>query len=608
MTAAIDQNKVPVWNNEHLFSSVEDSRFNAMFEAVESAIPVLQQGYIFLEALVKDEHFSLVDIQQEQLKSLQKLMITQLDDAVKMHTLFSYTHMVLSTDAKSIAAQEMMSRLMQLGTSYDQASKSLELYLIRCEQEVIEVLLDHPEVQQYRFSIEQDRKERDFLLNLEQEKMASSLAQSGLFAWGNLYNSLTGTIQCDVDGEKMGLARAANLLSSPNSKKRKDAWSAIQASWVVHEESAAAIVNALNGWRWENNRLRSQIRERHYLDVSCSQSRIERDTLEAILSSTYEMRGVGQRALNLMSKNLSLDKLGPWDLFAPPKIEGEEELLYEFPEAISMIEVAFSDFDPEMGKFARMMYDKGWIDGRESDSRTTGAYCTSLPIVKEPRVFITYKGSLDNIITLAHELGHAYHNWVMRDLPFLDHHYSMTLAETASIFAETLFRDYFLGKSQSREEKLKISWADADSASAMLNNIPARYEFERNFVELRKEQFVPAPKLKEVMKGAWEKWYGDSLQSYDEMFWASKGHFSMAGIGFYNYPYLFGYLFSLGLYALKDQGDFRERYINLLRDTGRMTAEDLVKKHLGEDLTKPTFWQQSLAIVERSVDQFAKLV
>jgi oligoendopeptidase F len=608
MPKEITQSLVPVWNNEHLFSSVEDDRFHALFRSVESVIPNHREGFQFLEHLVTDKLFCLADISKEQIAKVQSLMVQQLEDAVDLHTLFSYTHMLLSTDAKNTMAQEMMSRLMQLGTSYDQATKPLQLYLIRCDQEVIDATLDHPVVAQYRFSIEQDRENKDFLLELGEEKLASSLAQSGLHAWGNLYDSLAGTIQCDVDGEIMGLARAANLLSSSDAQERQEAWDAIQTGWKVHEESAAAIVNALNGWRWEENKVRSHTRERHYLDVSCHQSRIKRETLEAIISSTYLKREVGHRALAIMSKNLGIEKLGPWDLFAPPVIAGEEEQLYEFPEAISMIEEAFSAFDPEMGSFARMMYEKGWIDGKESSNRTTGAYCTSLPKVKEPRVFITYKGSMDNIVTLAHELGHAYHNWVMRDLPFLDHHYSMTLAETASIFAETLFRDYFLQKSKNRQERLKIVWVDADSATAMLNNIPARYEFERNFVESRKEQFVPAPKLRQMMKEAWGKWYEDSLSSYDEMFWASKGHFSISGLGFYNYPYLFGYLFSLGIYALKDQENFKQRYIDLLRDTGRMTAEDLVEKHLGQDLTTPEFWNQSLNIVEKTVDEFEKLV
>lgn len=197
----------------------------------------------------------------------------------------------------------------------------------------------------------------------------------------------------------------------------------------------------------------------------------------------------------------------------------------------------------------------------------------------------------------------------MRDMPRYQTYYSMTLAETASIFAETLVRDALFAQASTPAEQLEIAWADGMAATTFLLNIPARFTFEQQLVEARKQGFVIADRLKQLMRESWQHWYEDSLSSYDEMFWASKLHFSMSYLGFYNYPYLFGYLFSLGIYAQRDQyGDaFCDRYTALLRDTGSMTAEDLVQRHLQQDIRQPEFWQASLSIVEQAVSRLEAL-
>jgi oligoendopeptidase F len=257
-----------------------------------------------------------------------------------------------------------------------------------------------------------------------------------------------------------------------------------------------------------------------------------------------------------------------------------------------------------------MMDKNGWIDAEPTKNRATGAFCTEFYRVGEPRVFMTYDGSMGNVLTLAHELGHAWHAWVLKDLAYSEKGYPMTLAETASIFAETLVRQTLLNATDDAQEKRDILWQEAETASALCINIPARFEFEKSFVEARKGGKVSANKARELMKNAWETWYGDSISEYDDMFWASKLHFSIAEIGFYNYPYLFGYLFALGVYAQKDkQGDnFRFAYRELLRDTGRMTSEACIQKHLNRNIEEKDFWLDSLAIVESAMAQFESLV
>ncbi|MCY4451418.1 MAG: M3 family metallopeptidase, partial [Immundisolibacterales bacterium] len=229
---------------------------------------------------------------------------------------------------------------------------------------------------------------------------------------------------------------------------------------------------------------------------------------------------------------------------------------------------------------------------------------------RTPRVYMTYTGGASDVITLAHELGHAYHTWVMRDLPDCQRRYGMSLAETASTFGETIVRDALVQRAAMPAEEFSVVWEEASALIAFILNIPARFDFERDFCEARAERPLRPVELNELMRAAWEKWYGDSLSEPDPLFWASKLHFYISGLSFYNFPYLFGYLFSLGVYARRAEfGDeFFPRYEALLRDTGRMTAEDLAAKHLEADLTRPDFWRATVAMLEPRIDRFEELV
>ena len=442
---------------------------------------------------------------------------------------------------------------------------------------------------------------------MAQEQQLTRMAVTGLHGWGNLYKNLAGTLQCSVDNKLIGLASAANHLSSNERSKRESAWRGINDAWIGQEQAVAAILNNINGWRIEESASRSHTRSLDALDRSCHTSRITRQTLDTMMDVTYQRRSLPQRALGTMAKALGIDTLGPWDLMAPAPIQASKAI--EFAEAIKIIADSFATFSPQMGAFAIEMAERGWIDCEETENRSTGAYCGSFAEPREPRIFITFTGTMTNVITLAHELGHAWHNRVMQDIPEAKTAYPMTLAETASIFAETLVRDTLLEKAENDAQRLEILWAEASTAAVLMLNIPARFEFEQRLVAARQNKFVTAGQLKTTMRESWAIWYEKSLSEYDEMFWASKLHFSISGLGFYNYPYLFGYLFSLGIYAQKDQhGDnFEQLYRDILRDTGSMTAETLVEKYLQQDISKPEFWTNSLDIVQESIQKFEEL-
>jgi oligoendopeptidase F len=222
---------------------------------------------------------------------------------------------------------------------------------------------------------------------------------------------------------------------------------------------------------------------------------------------------------------------------------------------------------------------------------------------------MTYSGTPSNISTLAHELGHGFHTYAMRNLHLLNRNYAMNVAETASTFAEMIVSDAAVKNASSKDEKLALLDDKIQRSVALLMNIHARYLFETSFYEERKAGFVSAARLNELMEKAQEEAYLGALDSYHPSFWASKLHFFITGVPFYNFPYTFGFLFSLGIYAqaLKEGSGFEEKYIALLKDTASMTVEELAMKHLGADLTKAEFWNDALKLCTDDINEFLEL-
>lgn len=529
---------------------------------------------------------------------------------IKLSDIQTFSALILSVDTSVEAAEAIESRCNKLSSDLAQAAVPVADKLAQLADSDFQQLLESADLQAFKFKLEHERAWLVHRLSVQEETLLQKMSEDGLDAWGEQYFKLAGTIRATINGENVGLASAFNQTLSAERAVRESAWKGIHNIWSQHQDSVVAGLNAINGWRLNEYERRSQKKAMHYLDVACHQSHIERSTLSTLMSTAFENRHIGHKAIASMLRWNGIKEGKPWDLMAPPKAEGTAASPLSFDEGIKIICDAFAEFDPEMAEFAQMMADKGWIDAEPTPNRATGAFCTEFLGAGEPRVFMTYDGSMGNVLTLAHEIGHAWHAWLLKDLGHSEKDYPMTLAETASIFAETLVRQSVLNNATSQSQKRDILWQEAEVASALLINIPARFEFEQRFVEARKLSKVSSKAARGLMHDAWEKWYGDSITEYDDLYWASKLHFSIAEIGFYNYPYLFGYLFALGVYAQKDkEGDnFRFAYRELLKDTGRMTAEQCIQKHLGRDIRDSAFWQESMDIVDGSITSLEALI
>lgn len=591
--------KPPVWQDDHIYATPDCPAIDADFQRAREAMKRLRP---LLDELPKTNDTNALR------HLLRAIRACWREVRLLEWNWQTYGYNRLSRDGRDEAARLLLSRGQQLQASLAQLCKPVALFWVRAPEEQVRALLQDPELFELAYAIRHDRRQRDQWLSLESEQLIAGLSVDGLQGWGDLYGGLVGRLRPVVEGQPMGLAQADNLLAHPQRSRRAAAWHAIQAAWGAEQETVAAILNAINGWRNELARQRGKERKWDALDLSCHQGHLERATLETLMTAAGEHKELGRRALRAMACAQQINDFAPWDLYAPAPVGAS--CLISFEQALTLVADAFAGFDPEMGAFARMMAANGWIDAAPSEQRRSGAYSTEYAEPPEPRVFLTFEGTLDNVITLAHELGHAWHSWLMRELPLEQRDYPKTLAETASLFAEALVRDALLAATDNMEQRRAIAWLDGERAASLLLDVPARFTFERTLVAAREEGYVGAGQLRQMMKSAQQQWYGDTLSQYDELFWASKGHFSIAELGFYNYPYLFGYLFSLGLYAQQARAgrEFVHAYRELLRDTGRMSAEELVEKHLGVDIREPAFWQESLNYVEEAVARLERLV
>ena len=261
-----------------------------------------------------------------------------------------------------------------------------------------------------------------------------------------------------------------------------------------------------------------------------------------------------------------------------------------------------------MAKLAQKAFENRWIEAENRPGKEPGGYMQDLPETGEARIFLTFTGSTNDASTIAHELGHAFHSSVMNDLPYFRQDYAMNVAETASTFGELIVSDANVKEAKTDEEKISLLNAKMDNPVAMFLNIRARFLFETRFYEKRQKGILTANEINDLMLQAQKDAYGESLSTYSPHFWASKMHFYIDDIPFYNFPYTFGYLFSLGIYAKAQTTDnFEDQYISLLRDTANMTTEELAKKHLDVDLTKSDFWEAGVKLIEKDVEEFIKL-
>lgn len=517
-----------------------------------------------------------------------------------------------AADARNACYQQWEARLAAARPMIEKVASSIEFALQEAEPETLsDFLASDPAISRVRFYLEDLKRLAGLRLPREQELLAADLAVDGLHAWGRLYDRVSGSLRISLmeKGEIVEKSPGQVQFDSPERAIRENNFFAAEKAWKSVGDVCAEALNHIAGSRLTRYR---RLGLDDHLVAPLLYNRMERDTLRCMWSTINARKPALTRYFEAKARLLGLEKLAWYDLQAPVTVSSGAADKLTYDRACDLVIETFDGFSSDLGDFARMSLNERWIEVENRPGKRQGGFCTGFPLHRQSRIFMTFTETPDSMSTLAHELGHAYHSFVLRDEPLLLQDYPMNLAETASTFAEAVLGEQRLSASTSASEQLGILDNMLADSVAFLMNIHARFLFEDRFHQERLEGEVPAERLTELMVAAQQEAYLDALDpaGWNPTFWISKLHFYISELPFYNFPYTFGYLLSLGLYAsAPDLGDeFPERYRKFLLATGAERTEDAVRKTLGFDLTRPDFWNRSLDVVEQRVDQFVELV
>ncbi|MEK6256746.1 MAG: M3 family oligoendopeptidase, partial [Chloroflexota bacterium] len=376
------------------------------------------------------------------------------------------------------------------------------------------------------------------------------------------------------------------------------------AAWKTVLEPLAGSMNGVKGNVMTLNKRRGREDAIH---ASLDQSRIDRQTLDAMLSAMEDSFPMFRKYFKAKAKRFGKEKLAWWDVFAPV---GKNDRTFTYEEAGKFVVEQFASFSPRLAEFAQRAFDNNWLDVGPKDGKSAGAFCMSVPAVKESRILLNFDGTLDWVFTSAHELGHGFHNDCAKDKTELQTITPMTLAETASIMCETIVTNAVIEQAASPEEELAILETSLIGDSQVVVDIYSRYLFETEVFERRAEAELSADDFNDIMKRAQMATYGDGLDEnfLQQYMWTWKPHYYSVGTSFYNYPYTFGLLFATGLYAIyQERGDaFVPDYVDLLASTGEANAADLAAR-FGIDIRTTKFWEDSLGVIGKRIDRYVEL-
>lgn len=474
----------------------------------------------------------------------------------------------------------------------------LELFLASAE-----------ELQEIAFFLRDCRANAALRLPKEQELLAADLGVDGIHAWGRFYDRISGALKVKVmeKGEIVEKSPGQVQFDMPERPVRQNNFYAADKAWNSIADHCADALNHIAGTRLTTYR---RLGATDHLDAPLRYNRLRRETLNTMWETITQRKSMLLDYFNAKARLIGVDKLAWYDMMAP-LVSGAAKSELPWDRACEIVLDTFRGFSPELGEFAKQALADGWIEAENRGGKRQGGFCTGFPTKQQSRIFMTFTHSRDSMSTLAHELGHAYHSFVLREKPYFLRDYPMNLAETASTFAEAVLGEQQLATLTSRDDQLEILDGMLGDAVAFLMNIHCRFLFEDRFHRERPAGELSAERFSELMLAAQKEAYLDALSEdgWNPQFWVSKLHFYISGLPFYNFPYTFGYLLSLGLYSVADEfGDkFPHAYRNFLLATGRFDTEEAVQSTLGYDLTRPEFWNKSLDVVERRVRRFVEI-
>ncbi len=529
-------------------------------------------------------------------------------------TLGSFAYASYSTATRDAQAMAELNAAAELSLPLKRASVLFREALAARRAEV-ETLCAGPEadprIAPLAFHLREELFRRSKQMAPELEDLAEDLSRSGGDAWSRLQEPVSANASVVWDaltGERKTVVELRNLARDADRAVRERAYRLELGAWKSVELPLAAALNGVKGFALTLDRRRGWAGA---LEKSIEEARMTRAALDALLGAMEESLPVWRRYLKAKARLLGVDACAFYDLFAPAPAGagGAAGRSFSFAEARAFIVEKFAAFDPAMGDFADRAFRERWIDAEPRPGKVGGAYCAGFPEAKASRVLCNFDGGFSSLTTVAHELGHAWHHACVAGKPHQLSRYPMTLAETASIFAETIVHRE-ASRAASPAERLGLLENHLQDGCQVICDILSRFEFERAVFERRAKGEIPADELCSLMLEAQRRTYGDGLDpgALHPYMWAAKGHYYRPDLSFYNFPYAFGLLFGLGLFAryAKEGPSFAAEYRRLLAETGCASAAK-VAGLAGFDIESVESWRAGIAVFEAEAAEFEAL-
>ncbi len=495
---------------------------------------------------------------------------------------------LVDTDSTNSQAQAKLSELQKLFLGFERLRPRFVAWLAQLDPEEVGA-------GPYRLLLQEARVQAQHMMSEPEEVLAAELRLSGGTAWAKLHGNVTSLMTAEVGGKRLPITAVRNLAYSPQEPVRKEAYEAELAAWKAQEVPLAAALNGVKGEASVLNRKRGW---KDDLEPVLFRNRITREILAAMHDVVEESFPLWRRYFAAKAKALGKPRLDWWDLFAPV---GQSQRKWTWEEARAFVVENLARFSPADAEIATLAFQRNWIDAEPRVGKRGGAYCTHVGEGKS-RILANYEESFDSVSTLAHELGHAYHNWCLRHVPPLLRQYPMTLAETASIMNETVVVEAAL-RVLPEDEKLPILETYLQGAAQVIVDIHARFLFESWVFARRARRELTPDEFCSLMVEGQKATYGEALATFHPYMWAVKPHYY--GTDFYNFPYTFGLLFGLGLYDhYRREGErFLSRYEELLASVGMYPVAELAER-FGFSLASRRFWDQSMAYLAEKIEEF----
>ncbi len=552
------------------------------------------------------EHIKSMDIENtdvDQLVNIMNDIQTVMSEAFEVN---EFLICATAANVKDTKAQKLYDESEELNAKIEALLVDFDQLLTKVPKEAMKELNNHEDVKTYLFYLEERKEKVGSRLPLEMEKLIASLSVNGIKAWENHYDLMIDELRIpfEKDGklEELSVAQASALFSDDRAQNKKLA-KAFRKVCAENADTFASVLNRIAGFRLDVYKQRGWSNQLHEM---LEQNRIQEKSLQAMMAAIHGNRSMVQQFLARKAQLLNTPKLGWYDLLTPT-FKSDRKIKYE--EAVEIVTSQFGRFHEKVGSFAKHAFQQQWIDAENRPNKAPGGFCAYMPLAKESRIFLTFGGNYQDVVTIAHELGHAYHNDVMKDEAFFAQQKGTSVAETASTFMENMVLDAAIAHAKDDQEKLSLLESKITYGILYLSLVPFMFEFEQQFYNKRKEGMLSAEELSELMDQHFHDLFGDIIEEKDTYRWITQGHFYNAEKAFYNIPYTIGYMFSNGVYALaKEQGEgFLEQYDDLLRNTGRMTVEQLAERYLNEDISNIDFWEASVQPVKAAIDEYLRL-